>query len=85
MGEPIKKRKLNEEGVVSLSTTCNAVIKKNFPLKMLDPGSFTIPYTVGDCELGKALCESRESFNLMALFVVKRLSLVELTPTTMTL
>ena len=29
-----KKRKLDEEGVVSLSATCSAVIQKNFPLKM---------------------------------------------------
>ena len=29
-----KKRKLNEEGVVSLSATFSAVIQKNFPLKM---------------------------------------------------
>ena len=35
--------------------------------------------------MGKALCDSRASINLMPLSVVKRLSLGELTPTTMTL
>ena len=35
--------------------------------------------------MGKALCDSRASINLMPLFVVKRVSLGELTPTTMTL
>ena len=39
-----KKRKLNEEGVVILLATCGVVIQKNFPMKMQDPGSFTIPY-----------------------------------------
>ena len=29
-----KKRKLDEERVVSLSTTCSAVIQKNLPMKM---------------------------------------------------
>ena len=29
-----KKRKLDEEGVVSLSATCSDVIQKNFPIKM---------------------------------------------------
>ena len=29
-----KKRKLDEEGVVSLSATCSVVIQKNLPLKM---------------------------------------------------
>ena len=45
-----KKRKLDEEGVMSLSATCSAVIQKNFPLKMQDPSSFTIPCTIGDYE-----------------------------------
>ena len=35
--------------------------------------------------MGKALCDSRASINLMPLFVVKRLSLGELTPRAMTL
>ena len=35
--------------------------------------------------MGKALCDSGANINLMPLSVVKRLSLGELTPTTMTL
>ena len=54
-------------------------------MKMQDPSSFTIPCIVGNTELGKALCDSRASINLIPLSVVKRLSLGELTPTTMTL
>ena len=54
-------------------------------MKMQDPGSFTIPCTIGNSKMGKALCDSRVSVNLMPLFVVKRLSLGELTPTAMTL
>ena len=52
---------------------------------MQDPGSFTIPCTIGNFEFGKALCDSRASINLMPLSIVKRLSLRELTPTNMTL
>ena len=80
-----KKRKLDEEGVVSLSTTSNEMIQKNFPLKMQDLGSFTILYTIGDYELGKALCDFGASINLMPSSVVKRLVLGELTPLAMTL
>ena len=80
-----KKRRFDEEGVVSLTTTCSAVIQRNLPLKMQDPNSFTIPCTIGNFEFGKALCNSGASINLMSLSVVKRLSLGELTPTTMTL
>ena len=56
-----------------------------FTVKMQDPGSFTIPCTIGNSEMGKALCDSRASINLIPLSVVKRLSLGELTPTAMTL
>ena len=41
-----KKRKFDEEGVVSLSATCNEVIQKNLPVKNQDPSSFTIPCTI---------------------------------------
>ena len=54
-------------------------------MKMQDPDSFTIPCTIGNSELGKALSDSGASINLMPLSMVKRLSLGELTPTTMTL
>ena len=79
-----KKRKL-DEGLVRLSTTCSAVIQKNFSLKMQDPCNFTIPCTIGDHELGKALCDSGASINLMPLSIVKRLDLRELTPSVMIL
>ena len=80
-----KKGKITEEGIISLSATCSAVIQKTLPEKMQDPGSFTIPYKIRDADMGKALCDSKVSINLMPLFVAKRLSLGELTPTTMTL
>ena len=52
---------------------------------MQDPGSFTIPFTIGKFEFKKALCDLRASINLMPLSVVKRLNLGELTPTAITL
>ena len=61
------------------------MIQKTLLEKMQDPGSFTIPCKIGDVDMGKALCDSGASINLMPLSVAKRLSLGELTPTTMTL
>ena len=55
------------------------------PEKMQDPGSFTIPCKIGDADMGKALCDSRASINLMPLSIAKRLSLGELTPIAMAL
>ena len=81
----IKKRKFDEDGVVNLLATCSAIIQKNLPLKMQDPGSFTIPCTIGNYEFGRPLYDSGVSINLMPLSMVKRLSLGKLSPTTMTL
>ena len=71
--------------MVSLTTTCSAVIQKSLLAKMKDPGSFTIPCTIGKYEFKKALCDLGASINLIPLSVVQRLSLGELTPTTITL
>ena len=80
-----RKKKIAEEGIVNLTTTCSAVIQRSLPAKMKDPGSFTIPCSIGKYEFKKALCDSGASINLMPLSVVQRLSLGELTPTTITL
>ena len=80
-----KKRKIAEEGIVNLTATCSAIIQQKLPAQMKDPGSFTIPCSIGKYEFKKALCDSGASINLMPLSVVQRLNLGELTPTTITL
>ena len=80
-----KKRKITEKGIASLTATCSVVIQKTLLEKRQDPGSFTIPCKIGDANMGKALCDSGSSINLMPLYVAQRLSLGELTPTAMTL
>ena len=80
-----QKRKIAEEGIVNLTAICNAVIQQKLPTKMKDPGSFTIPCSIEKYEFKKTLCDSGASINLMPLSVVQRLSLGELTPTTITL
>ena len=52
---------------------------------MQDPGIFTKPCEIGHANVGKTLCDSRASINLMPLSVAKRLSFGELTPIAMTL
>ena len=80
-----RKIMITEEGIVSLTATYSAVIQNSIPKKMQDPGNFTIPYEIGHADIGKALCDYGASINLMPLYVAKRLSLGELTPTTMTM
>ena len=79
-----KKIKIAEEGIVKLTATYSAIIQQKLPAKMKDPGSFT-PCSIRKYEFKKALCDSGASINLMPLSVVHRLSLGELTPTTITL
>ena len=45
-----KKRNIAEEGIMNLAATCSVVIKRGLPEKMKDPGSFTIPCTIGEFE-----------------------------------
>ena len=80
-----KKNKITEEGILNLTATCSAVIQISLPAKMKDPGSFTIPYSIGKYEFKKALCDSGANINLMPLSVMHRLSLGELIPIEITL
>ena len=80
-----RKKKIFEEGIVNLTATYSVVIQRSLLEKMKDLGSFTIPCSIGKYEFKKALCDLGASINLMPLSVVQRLSLGELTPTTITL
>ena len=79
------KKNIAKEGIVSLTATYSVIIQKSLPTKMKDPGSFTIPCSIGKYEFKEALCDLGANINLMPLSVVQRLSLGELTPTTITL
>ena len=80
-----KKKKISGEGIVNLTATCSAVIQRSLPRKMKDLGNLTIPCSIGKYEFKKALCDSRANIKLMPLSMVQRLSLGELTPTTIIL
>ena len=58
-----RKRKIAEEGIVSLIETCSAVIQRSLPEKMQDPSSFTILCTIGNSKMGKALCDFGANIN----------------------
>ncbi|XP_022881095.1 uncharacterized protein LOC111398428 [Olea europaea var. sylvestris] len=80
-----KKRKLEEYETVKLTEECSGIIQKKLPQKRKDPGSFTIPCTIGSSSFEKALCDLGASINLMPLSVFKKLGLGEVKLTTMTL
>ena len=52
---------------------------------MKDPGSFTIPYKIGNSIFERALCDLGASINLIPLSIFRWLGLGEARPTTVTL
>ncbi|XP_061370291.1 uncharacterized protein LOC133313012 [Gastrolobium bilobum] len=50
-----KKQKLTEDEHVTLIEECSAIIQKNLPPKLKDPGSFSIPCTIGKTTIEKVL------------------------------
>ncbi|OIT29995.1 hypothetical protein A4A49_62010, partial [Nicotiana attenuata] len=71
------KRKLEEVSVVKLTEKCSAILQNKLPQKLGDPGSFTIPCTVGGAHFEKALCDSGASINLMPFSIFRKLELGE--------
>ncbi|XP_020209283.1 uncharacterized protein LOC109794224 [Cajanus cajan] len=80
-----KKRKLSEDETVELEAGCSAIIQKSLPQKSRDLGSFTLPVTIGNLSVGKALLDLGASINLMPLSMLQRIGDVEVKPTRMTL
>ncbi|XP_062113182.1 uncharacterized protein LOC133824321 [Humulus lupulus] len=80
-----KKIKMEDYETVALTKECSAILQRKLPQKLRDPGSFTIPCTIGKFKCKHALCDLGASINLMPLFVFRRLGLGEARPTTVTL
>ncbi|XP_024980884.1 uncharacterized protein LOC112517738 [Cynara cardunculus var. scolymus] len=80
-----KKKKLTEYETVALTEGCSALLTNKILPKLKDPGSFTIPCSIGGKEIGKALCDLGASINLMPLSVFNTLGIGEARPTTVTL
>ncbi|XP_042972995.1 uncharacterized protein LOC122304796, partial [Carya illinoinensis] len=80
-----KKRRLEEFETVKLSEECSAILQKKLPQKLKDPGSFTLPCTIGNSFFDKVLCDLGASINLMPLSVCRKLGLEEMKPTTISL
>ncbi|XP_061358671.1 uncharacterized protein LOC133302871 [Gastrolobium bilobum] len=62
-----RKRRLEEFETVALTQESSQYLLSKIPPKLGDPGSFTIPCTVGDHYIGRALYDLGVSINLMPL------------------
>ncbi|XP_023634279.1 uncharacterized protein LOC111829418 [Capsella rubella] len=70
----VMERTKEVQGMVILSHECSAIIQKKItPLKLKDPGSFTLPCSLGPLSFSRCLCDLGASVSLMPLSVAKRL------------
>nr|XP_016508613.1 PREDICTED: uncharacterized protein LOC107826172 [Nicotiana tabacum] len=79
------KQRHAEFETVALTEECSARVQSELPPTLKDPGSFTIPLSLGKQEVGRALCNLGASINLMSSSLIKQLGLGALRPTTITL
>ena len=61
-----KKKYINDDSIM-VEGNCSVVIQKILPQKFKDPRNVTIPCSIGDVSMGKALIDLGASINLMAL------------------
>jgi len=79
-----KNKYIHQENIV-VEGSCSAVIQKILPPKHKDPGSVTLPCSIGEVTVGKALIDLGASINLVPLSMCRRLGELEIMPTRMTL
>ena len=79
------KRRLADFEIVNLTEECSAILQRKLLQKLKDPGSFTIPCTIGHAIFERALCDLGANINLMPLSIFRSLGLGEAHPTTLTL
>lgn len=62
---------------------CSAIATRSLVEKKEDPGTFTIPCTIGAFDFARALCDLGASVNLMPLAIYRQLGLRAPKPTSM--
>ncbi|XP_070007685.1 uncharacterized protein [Nicotiana sylvestris] len=80
-----RKFDFQDLATVTLTQTCSAVVTRPVVEKLSDPGSFTIPCTIGNFAFAKALCDLGANINLMPLVIYKKLGIGRARPTSMLL
>ncbi|XP_075092343.1 uncharacterized protein LOC107802089 [Nicotiana tabacum] len=80
-----RKFDFQDLATVTLTQTCSVIVSRPIAEKLSDPGSFTIPCTIGSYAFAKALCDLGASINLMPLSIYIKLGIGRARPTSMLL
>lgn len=71
------------EGLVTLGEECSVVTQRGLPKKVDEPGSFTLPCSIGSLSIKNALADLGSSINLMPYSMFLKLGYSGLKPTRM--
>ena len=80
-----QKNKYIHSDTIVVEGNCSVVIQRILPPKHKDPGSVTVPCSIDEVFVGKALIDLGAIINLMSLSMCRRLRELEIMPTRMTL
>jgi len=75
------KSRLAEYATVALTEECSSRIQNRLPIKLKDPGSFTVQIQIGKCVEARGLCDLGASINLMPISMFLKLGLGKPKPT----
>ncbi|XP_009619539.2 uncharacterized protein [Nicotiana tomentosiformis] len=78
-----RKFDFQDLSTITLTHTCSAVVTRPMAQKVSDPGSFTIPCTIGSYAFAKALCDLGANINLIPLAIYTKLGIGKARPTSM--
>ncbi|GJY80982.1 hypothetical protein Tco_0493733 [Tanacetum coccineum] len=67
------KARLEEACTITMNERCSAVLLNKLPSKEKDPGSFTIPYDIGQLHINNALADLGASISLMPYTMYEKL------------
>jgi len=80
-----QKRKIDKHETVPLGEECSVMVINQLPAKLNDPSSFSILCVIGNLSIDRVLYDLGFSLSLMSYSIFKRLGLVELSPTWLSL
>ncbi|CAN6712666.1 unnamed protein product [Malus baccata var. baccata] len=72
------RRRISNKEVVQVSENVSAVLQRKLPPKCKDPGSFTIPYVIGNTKFEHAMLDLGASINVMPYSIYASMNLGEL-------
>ncbi|XP_050877314.1 uncharacterized protein LOC127081069 [Lathyrus oleraceus] len=78
-------QRITDEEIIQVDASYSIVIQKALPQKETNPGRVTLPITIGNVNVGKALINLDSSINLIPLSVVKMIGYMDMKHTKMTL